>query len=85
MDDLECLLSLNLSFVEFSFPLIIDLLPKPANQLELLDPLHLRIQLLPLLGFYQLDISHLLLHNDLALALDLLLPLGLLLVFHPQQ
>ena len=85
MDDLECLLSLNLSFIEFSFPLIIDLLPKPANQLELLDPLHLRIQLLPLLGFYQLDISHLLLHNDLAFALDLLLPLGLLLVFHPLQ
>jgi hypothetical protein len=85
MDDLECLLSLNLSFVEFCFLLVIDLLPEFANQLELLDPLHLCIQLLPLLGFYQLDIPHLLLHDDLPLALNLLLSFDLLFVLHPLQ
>jgi hypothetical protein len=85
MNDLECLFPLYLPLVELGLLFVIDLLPKPVDQLELLDPLHLRLLLLPFLGLYQLNIPHLLLHDDLAFAFQLLLPLSLLLVLHPLQ
>lgn len=85
MNDLECLFPLNLPLVELGLLFVIDLLPKPVDQLELLDPLHLRLLLLPFLSLYQLNIPHLLLHDDLAFAFQLLLPLSLLLVLHPLQ
>ena len=85
MNNFECLFPLNLPLVELGLLFIIDLLPEPVDQLELLDPLDLRLLLLPFLRLYQLNVPHLFLHDDLAFAFQLLLSLSLLLVLHPLQ
>jgi hypothetical protein len=52
MNDLQCLFPLDLPLVELCLLFVIDLLPKPVDELELLDPLDLRLLLLPFLSLY---------------------------------